>query len=196
MRSGLFGGTFDPIHMGHLLMAETLCSDFPLDRIIFIPAAQPPHKDADSLTPAKHRMQMVQLAIEGNDRFQISDYEIQKDELCYTVDTVNWFQNSDEFCSDGLFLLMGADSLLELDTWKDPDDLLDTIQLLVFGRPDFKLQDAVSHRANRFHFVKTPLCGISSTQIRDRVKEGLSIRHWVPDSVRLYIQQEGLYQSS
>ena len=196
MRSGLFGGTFDPIHLGHLLMAETVCSDYPLDRIVFIPAAQPPHKDMDLLTPAKHRMKMVQLAIEGNDQFQISDYEIRKRAISYTIDTISWFQNSSKFGSDELFLLMGADSLLDLKTWKDPDALLDTIPVLVFGRPNFKVKDVDSRWTDRFHFIKTPQCDISSTQIRNRVVKGQSIKNLVPELVALYIEQEGLYQKS
>jgi len=196
MRTGLFGGTFDPIHIGHLFMAETVCSDFPLDRIVFIPAAQPPHKNVDVLTAAVHRMKMVQLAVQGNDRFEVSDYEINKGAVSYTIETVRWFQNSKEFGSDELFLLMGADSLLEIGTWKNPDELFRTIPVIVFGRSHSNIQEVDARFKDQFQLIKLPLCDISSTEIRKRVRKGLSIKFWAPNSVASYIQQERLYQSS
>jgi len=193
MRIGLFGGTFDPIHIAHLIVAETVRSDFSLDRIFFIPAALPPHKGRKRLTPIRARLEMLHLAVEGQSGFFVSDVEMQRGEVSYTIDTVRWFQEREEWAGDDFYLILGGDSLLELGTWKDPEQILDTIPILVVRRPGFDMDRVEERFLKRVVFVNAPFVAISSTEIRQRVHEGKSIRYWVPDKVEAYIRREGLY---
>ena len=193
MKIGLFGGTFDPIHFGHLIVAETVRSDFGLDRILFIPAAIPPHKIKTSLSPASLRLAMVKLALEKVPYFEASDIEIKRGGISYTVDTVRWFWESDDWEGNEFYLLIGSDSLLELGTWKDPDKILERIPILVMGRPGFDFEKAEKRFQKKIVPVEVPLIDISSSEIRRRVKERKSIRYWVPEKVEKYIKQKGLY---
>ena len=164
-------------------------SDFPLDRIIFIPAGIPPHKEDGVLSAAKVRVEMVKAAIEGYPYFEISEWEIRRKKVSYTIDTIRHFLQWE----DELFLIIGADCLLELDTWKDPEWILGEIQTLVVGRPSFKIEDGEERFRKGVTFVQTPLIEISSSEIRQRIRGGKSIRNWVPDKVEEYIRQKGLY---
>ena len=193
MRTGLFGGTFDPIHIGHLIIADTVRSDYPLDRILFIPAGIPPHKDNRRITPVNLRLEMVKAAVKPYLYFEVSDWEIRKKGAAYTIDTIRGLRASKTWGSDDLYFLMGADSLLELETWKNPDAILKEIPTLVVGRPDFDVKQAAPRFRERITFVPTPHIGISSTEIRQRVREGKSIRTWVPERVEAFIRQKGLY---
>ncbi len=193
MKIGLFGGTFDPIHFGHLIIAETVRSDFGLDRILFIPAAVSPHKAKTSLSPAPLRLTMVELALENTLYFEASDVEIKRGGFSYTVETVQWFQESDNWKGNEFYLLIGSDSLLELGTWKDPDKILGKIPILVMERPGFDSGKAEKQFQKRIVPVKVLFIDISSSEIRRRVKEGKSIRYWVPEKVEEYIRQKRLY---
>ncbi len=193
MRIGLFGGTFDPIHFGHLITAETVRSDFGLDRILFIPAAIPPHKHKTSLSPAPLRLTMVKLALEKTPYFEVSDVEIKRGGVSYTVETVQWFQESDYWKENEFYLLIGVDSLLELGNWRYPDRILEKVPILVMERPGFDSEKAEKQFLEKIVPVKVPLIDISSSEIRRRVKEGKSIRYWVPEKVEKYIRQKGLY---
>jgi len=193
MRTGLFGGTFDPIHTGHIIIAETVRSDFPLDRILFIPVGIPPHKENTQITPAQMRYRMVELAVNAYPYFAVSDCEIRKKGISYTIDTVRSLKSSDTWGKDDFYLIIGMDSLLELNTWKKPEALLREIDTILVGRPGFDIE-AVDHQfRQRVALVQTPLVDISSTEIRRRVREGKSIRTWVPDAVETYIREKGLY---
>jgi nicotinate-nucleotide adenylyltransferase len=194
MRTGLFGGTFDPIHMGHLFVAETVRNDFNLDRILFIPAAIPPNKVGLTFSPPEVRMRMAALAVEENPHFHVSDLEIRRGGISYTIDTIRWLKASEAWQEDELFLLIGSDSLLDLRTWKDPEALLDEIRILVVKRPDFDVESVDSAFRDRFELVQTPLIAISSTEIRERVRLRKSIRYWVPEAVEAYIHRKGLYR--
>ncbi len=193
MRTGLFGGTFDPIHTGHLIVAETVRSDFKLDRILFIPAEKPPHKRDSYLSPSTVRLKMVELAISRHPNFEISDVEIQRGGTSYTVDTVRWFLESKEWRKDVLYLIVGSDSLLEMETWRDSTIILEKIQTLVVERPGFDWEKGDKRFLKKVTLVQIPLVDISSTEIRRRVREGKSIRYWVPEKVENYIQRKGLY---
>ena len=194
MRIGLFGGTFDPIHFGHLMIAETVRSDFPLDRMLFIPAATSPHKVGESLSSAEIRFKMVQRAIDSYSGLGVSDVEIQKRKISYTVDTVKWFRERKEWLHDEFYLLIGSDSFLELNTWKDPEEILEQVRMLVVSRPGFDIEEGEERFREKMTVVKAPLIDISSSEIRKRVRLGKSIRYWVPESVEGIIFEKGLYR--
>ena len=194
MRIGLFGGTFDPLHIGHLIIAETVHSDFSLDQIIFIPAAVSPHKVGKNLSPADIRLEMVRRTIDHCTHFNVSDVEIQNEKISYTVDTVRWFREAEQWHHDELYLLIGSDSFLELNTWKDPELILEQVHMLVVGRPGFEIQTVEERFRDNVTIIDGPLIDISSSEIRQRVQLGKSIRYWVPDCVEKIISQKGLYR--
>lgn len=194
MRVGLFGGTFDPLHVGHLIIAETVRSDFPLDQIIFIPTAVSPHKADKNRSPADIRLAMVRNAIDHYSHFRVSEVEMQHDKISYTVDTVRWFREAEKWHHDELYLIVGSDSFLELNTWKDPETILENISLLVVGRPGFDIQSIEERFREKVTIVDSPLIDISSSEIRQRVRSGKSIRYWVPESVEEIIFRKGLYR--
>ena len=193
MRIGLFGGTFDPLHVGHLIIAETVLSDFPLDQVLFIPVGITPHKIEEDLSPAEIRLEMVQSAIQHHTGFDVSPVEIESKNISYTIDTIMWFKKTEKYHHDELYLLMGSDSFLELDTWKDPDLILEEVHLLVVSRPGFEIRTIEERFQGKLSIVKGPLIDISSSEIRHRVQLGKSIRYWVPESVEKIIFQKGLY---
>ncbi|HJX70294.1 MAG: nicotinate (nicotinamide) nucleotide adenylyltransferase [Bacteroidetes bacterium RBG_13_42_15] len=193
MRTGLFGGTFDPIHMGHLVIAETVLSEYPLDRVCFLPAFQPPHKNSGLISAPELRLEMARLAIRNNVRFSVIDYEIRKGGVSYTIDTVLHLKKN-EMKNNELFLLIGSDSLLDIHTWKNPEYLVDEIKILVFDRPGFNINTVSRTLWDKVTRVNTPLISISSTEIRNRVHQGKSITYWVPEKVESYINKHGLYR--
>ena len=134
MKIGLFGGTFDPIHVGHLIIAETIFSDFLLDRIFFIPTAVPPHKNSDSVSPTDRRLEMVKLAVEDRSGFDVSDTELQRGGVSYTIDTIRWFQNSESLKGGSFFLIIGSDSLYDIKNWKHPEEILSSIHEALWFR--------------------------------------------------------------
>ncbi len=194
MRIGLFGGTFDPLHVGHLIIAETALSDFPLDQVLFIPAGVTPHKLEKDLSPAEIRLEMVQSAIEHHGDFDVSLVEIRNKNISYTIDTIHWFKGTEKYCHDELYLLIGSDSFLELDTWKNPELILEKVHLLVVSRPGFEIKNVEERFEDRMTIIKGPLIDISSSEIRYRVRSGKSIRYWVPGCVERIISQKGLYR--
>jgi nicotinate-nucleotide adenylyltransferase len=195
MRLGLFGGTFDPVHVGHLLLADTVRSDCGLDRILFIPAAVPPHKREASTSSIDDRYRMVGLAIQDHPGFQVSDLELRRTGASYTADTVLELESSQEWKGWELFLILGADMLIDFVNWKNPDEILKQVRLLVMERPGYDVGLAGKRFLSQCTFVKTPLIDISSSQIRRRICEGKSIRYWVPKAVERFILEKGLYRS-
>ncbi len=168
-------------------------SDYPLDRIIFIPAGTPPHKENGDLTTAQLRMRMVEMAIEDYPDFEVSDWEIHQKDASYTIDTVQYFLKSRDSQDEDFYLIVGADCLLELNTWKSPEWILDRIHTLVVGRPSYLVENADNRFLEKVTFISTPLVEISSTEIRKRIREGKSIRAWVPDKVEDFIRRKELY---
>lgn len=221
MRAGLFGGTFNPVHKGHLMVIERTLQRFSLDRLYVIPCRVPPHKSPAYLAPAAHRLHMVQLALSKDKRCHASDVEIQRSGPSYTFDTVNHF-NTRIIPSATLFLIMGMDAFLELHTWKNYLRLLEIVQPVVLSRQvadpiesnnDSGLMDAYirSHLPGAYPFDQGPNCwqqvggnfihllstapvDISSSQVRRRVREGKSIAGLVPQSVNGYIVTKDLYR--
>ncbi len=201
MRLGIFGGSFDPVHYGHLLLAETCREQCRLDRIWFLPAAVPPHKQGKALAPAKARVEMLELAISGNEQFAVSTMELDRGGVSYTVETLRTITAQQP--GEELFFLMGADSLHEMVTWREPAEICRLVTPVVVHRvdsppPDFAvLSPLVSPErlaAIREHQVEMPLIDLSSTDLRQRAASGQSLRYRTPRAVEKYIETQGLYR--
>lgn len=196
-RVGIFGGTFDPIHMGHLIVAETIMDEFHLDKVVFIPAAVPPHKLDRQISPAKHRYMMTMLATCSNPRFQVSDMEMHRQGPSYSRDTLA--QLLEEHGSDTEFyFIVGADSVENLHTWNRIDELLTMCHFIGASRPGCmpdmeKIAQRFGPLAEKIHCLETPELEISSTEIRHRVGQKRTIRYIVPETVEQYIYKEKLY---
>ena len=184
MRLGLYGGSFDPIHHGHLILARDAIEQLVLDRVVFIPAAVSPHKLDRHPAPAEVRRAMVAAAITGESRFVLDDSELQRTGPSFTIDTVEQIRS--EFTGADLFYFIGADNLRELHTWRRIDDLRRLVQFVVFER------DATAAGHGFPTLVRR--IDISATEIRARVARGESIRYLVPEPVRGVIEQHHLYQ--
>ena len=224
MRVGLVGGTFDPIHLGHMLIAEEACARLALDEMVFIPTGQPWMKADTSLSAPHHRLNMIRLAILNNPFFRASSMEIDRPGPTYTVDTLSELHNQ-AGGSDDLYFVLGVDSLREFPRWKQPEKILELCSLIATPRPGYKKVDhgflrgidpststfcaaLPSKSANdpirsepgletsdhRVVFLEGPMVDISGTEIRRRVAKGLSVRYQVPDEVERYIYRYGLYR--
>ena len=201
MRWGLFGGTFDPVHYGHLLLAECCREQCGLERVWFLPAAVPPHKQQRQTTPAAARIEMLELAIAGNEAFSVSRYEVDRGGISYTVDTLEHFRQMQP--EGELMLLMGADMLNDLPHWHEAARVCELALPVVVRRPgegelnfDVLASIASAERIDeiRRHQVEMPPIGISSTDLRRRVAAGQSIRYQTPRAVQKYIETHGLYR--
>ena len=199
-RIALFGGTFDPIHFGHLLLAARSYEALNLDRVIFIPAGRPPHK-AQPIAGSADRLQMIRLAISGETRFLVCDCELIHPEPSYTIDTVRRLQGSLGRESD-LFWLIGSDMLPDLNTWHKAGELVDLINITVLTRPGHDQPDLSSLRDTltdaqieriKANIIQVPLIDISSTDIRQRLGRNQSVRYFLPCAVLEYIAQHHLY---
>lgn len=202
MRLGIFGGTFDPVHYGHLLLAECCREQLGLERIWFLPTAVPPHKQQRELAPGEQRVEMLELALAGHPAFQVCHYEVDRGGVNYTVDTLNHFRK--QHPAGELFFLMGADSLRDLPTWKDPRRICELATPVVVGRADGGELDlagldgivpAESLSAIHGCRVHMPKIELSSSDIRQRVAAGQSIRYRTVRAVEEYIAAHGLYQT-
>lgn len=199
-RLGVYGGTFDPPHMGHLVAAESVREQLGLDRVLFVPAGIPPHKNAGEVAPARHRYLMTVLATLGNPHFATSRFEIERAEPSYTVVTLRALK--EEYGPEAeLFFILGADALLELPTWREPAAVLELATMVAVTRPGYslapvaeRLGDLYRVHQDRIVFVEVPALDIAATDIRERVRAGRSIRYLVPDMVREYIERHGLYR--
>jgi nicotinate-nucleotide adenylyltransferase len=201
MRLGLFGGSFDPVHYGHLILAECCREQCWLDAVWFMPAAVPPHKQGQSLSPAAERIEMLKLAIGGHESFAVYSGEIDRGGVSYTVDTLQKLYSEDP--RRELFLLMGADSLADLPNWREPERICELAIPVVASRAGVPDQDdTVLDRlmsgerlaAARQCRVETPVIELSATEIRRRVGAGQSIRFRTPRAVEKYIETHGLYR--
>jgi nicotinate-nucleotide adenylyltransferase len=189
MRIGLFGGTFDPPHVGHLIAASDAFEHLGLERLLLIPSAVPPHKRDRSHAPAGLRLEMVRAAVEGDDRFEVLDLELRREGPSYTVDTLRELIAARPGCE--FVLLLGVDAARDLPTWKDPDAVLEMARLGVMTREGEPMPTGV---AATLQPVPVTRVDVSATQIRRRVAEGRSIRYLVPERVRDVIRREGLYR--
>lgn len=200
-RIGIMGGSFDPVHIGHLVIAQDAAEKLELDEVVFVPAAIPPHKRHLNQADANHRMEMLRLAVESDVRFSVSDVEIQRGGVSYTIDTVRELVEARP--GTDWVLVVGSDTLVDLHNWYKVDELLDLCEVATFLRPGesdlaaiaSKVELAGRHREMLMeNVVEAHLVGISSTEIRMRVAEGLGIRYLVPPEVEMYIFEHGLYR--
>lgn len=201
MRLGIYGGTFDPVHYGHLLLAESCREHCRLDQVWFMPAASPPHKSGATVSPAEHRLAMLELAIGGQESLHVSRLELDRGGVSYTVETLQALAEQD--ANRELFFLMGADSLHDLPSWREPGAICRLATLVIVARPgqppvDFSsLRSFTSEeRIERFrrHQVTMPQIDLTSRELRRRVASGESIRFRTPRAVEAYIQAQGLYR--
>jgi nicotinate-nucleotide adenylyltransferase len=202
MRVGVFGGTFDPVHLGHLILAEQCREQAALDQVLFVPAALPPHKQEQTLTPFEKRVEMLSLAISGQPAFRMDELEKDRSGPSYTVNTLTQLQQArpdDELC-----FILGSDSLHDLPLWYQPRRLLELATLLVVTRADWPAFSAQELKQSlqlaedfplRYKIVEAPLITIASRDIRRRIAEGRSVRYMIPRAVEAYSEDKGLYKT-
>jgi nicotinate-nucleotide adenylyltransferase len=186
------GGTFDPIHIAHLIVAEEAIERLGLSEVIFIPAARPPHKADGEVTAFEHRLEMVRLATLDNPRLSLSDTEARRPGKSYTIETIRELQRQLGGDERPRFII-GADSLAQFLTWKSPQSLLTECVLVVVPRPGVSFEDADPSIRERALLLDVPLIDVSSSDIRDRVRHGRTIRYLVPARVSAYIEEKNLY---
>ena len=186
-RIGILGGTFNPVHRGHVQLARSALKRFDLDRVLFIPCARPPHKRPDGLAPSKHRLSMLKAAIRGEPRFRVSDIEIGRGGASYSIDTLHELRRRHPEAQ--FYFIIGVDSVNELKSWKRIDELRKLCTFVATGRPGFRVR-----RPAKVTMFKSALVDVSSSEIRSLVAEGKSIRRLVPAAVERYIIGRRLYQ--
>ncbi|PTM59552.1 nicotinate-nucleotide adenylyltransferase [Desmospora activa] len=196
MKTGIFGGTFDPIHIGHLMIAEQAREAAGLDEVWFVPAARPPHKPTHIPATAEHRFQMVQLAVQEVTGFSVSRIELERPGVSYTVDTVQTLVS--RYPDREFFFILGGDMVLDLPRWYKIKEILHAVKMIGLVRPHYHLGDHLPEWIQkRLLLVREGIqVDLSSTNIRERVQTGRSIRFLVPESVRRYIEENHLYESS
>jgi nicotinate-nucleotide adenylyltransferase len=196
MRIGLYGGTFDPVHMGHLIVAEQARVELTLQRVLFVLTPNPPHKTASALTPVTHRLEMLALAIADNPNFAISTAELDRHGASYTVDTLRHFRAQVDLREAELFLIIGADSFLEIKNWREPQAIVSLAKLAVYPRPGLNLQHAAPEFLRAAEILHGPAVEISASDVRSRCARGAAIRYLVPNAVRNYILRHHLYHEN
>ncbi len=196
MKLAIMGGAFNPIHIGHLVCAEEAVEQFGLDEVLFMPTGTPPHKEAPRGAGPEERFEMVVIATASNPRFAVSRYEIDKNEVGYTVDTMRHFRL--ELPEAELYFITGADAVIEILEWKDPREILEIATLIAATRPGYPL-DSMPAKTRAFleeygvQIIEIPCIGVSSSLVRERVAQGRSIRYLVPEGVEKFIEKERLY---
>lgn len=195
MKIGLFGGTFDPIHLGHLIVMENVLNFMNLDKIIILPSSNPPHKLNKDKTDVKLRVDMVKKAIENNNRIILSTFEADNNEVIYSYQTINYFK--EKYSADEFYYIMGEDSFMNIESWKNYKDLLRE-NLIVFARSSIDSQSSLVKKVKEtnkenIHLINNLNINISSTLIRNLLKDGKSIRYLVTDDVYDFIMENKLY---
>jgi nicotinate-nucleotide adenylyltransferase len=192
MKLGIFGGTFDPVHHGHLIVAEYVREKVGLDRVVFIPTMISPHKLDSPVTSAADRMAMLREGVKANPFFEVSDIEIERGGVSYTVDTIR--QMESDHPGDEFFLLIGADNLLEFQSWKEPGEIVRRTTIVVMNRPGFAAAPSFAGIPKDIIQCSVPSIDISGTEIRRRVRKGLPVSYLVPPPVSRYIERHRLYR--
>lgn len=201
-RVGMFGGSFNPVHMAHLILAEHVREERELDKVVFVPASRPPHKPQTPLAPARERLEMLRLAVAHNPHFEVSAVELAREGPSYTLLTARELASA-LAADEQLYLIVGSDSLRDMPHWWHVDELVQEVRLICVERPEAPL-DFLPRLEERFGaevaaqiregMVEAPLLEISSSRIRQRIAEGRSIRYFVPEPVREHILARGLYR--
>jgi len=194
MKLGVLGGTFDPPHIGHLVLAESAREQLRLDRVGFVPAGDPWRKANRDVTAAVHRLAMIRLAVADNARFDVDEREIRRQGPSYTAVTLREIRG-ELAAGDELFFLVGADALADLPTWYEPASIAEAALIAVAPREGVALPLSLPFGEERIVRVEMPHIGISSTDLRERARRGLSLRYLVPDAVMAYIEERRLYAS-
>lgn len=187
-RFGIFGGTFDPPHHGHLIIAQTAVEELELDKVLFVPAASPPHKTGQLMASASHRLAMLKLAIKGNKNFTASTLELQRGGVSYTVDSLQ--KLTEKHPGSDFFLILGEDNYAEFHSWKSPEEIVRLASLVVYRRLGYENPGGSEYPVME---LRGPILELSSTDIRNRVFRGKSIRYLVPREVASYIKTNRLY---
>jgi len=187
---GIFGGSFDPPHLGHLVIAELARRSLKLDLVVFVPAYRPPHKLGNHPATARDRLRMTKLATRGNKRLRVSDVEVKRRGVSYTVDTILAFRRRHP--SATLYLIIGSDSLRQFHSWKNPDIILQEAELAVYRRPG-SLRPKRRIPSSRIHWIEGPTMDLSSSDIRKRIEKGRTIRYMVRDNVLGFVESKRLY---
>ncbi|HHU61800.1 MAG: nicotinate-nucleotide adenylyltransferase [Bacillota bacterium] len=199
LRIGIMGGTFDPVHLGHLVTAERARSEFSLEQVLFLPSGISPHKTTKRVSEAEHRYMMTLLATLSNPHFEVSRIDIDRTGISYTIDSLRILKEH-YGPNVELFFITGADAIFEIMNWKDSNQYLEIAHFIAASRPGFSLEELpsdtrewVARHQERFHLLRVPAMAISSTDIRERVQQGDSIRYMVPELVDHYIRRHDLY---
>lgn len=209
---GLFGGTFNPIHLGHLRGAEEVRDRFGLKTVVFIPAAIPPHKSLKEIVEVRHRLEMARLAVATNSSFSFSDVEIKREGKSYSIDTIRHFRH--EYPGGQLYFILGGDAFTEIETWKEFRSLFSLCHFIVMARPGFlktplsaqlprALEEVLQYdregngwihsSGHTLHFQEITFLDISSTKVRELLEEEASVKYLVPEGVEAYIRENRLY---
>jgi nicotinate-nucleotide adenylyltransferase len=188
----VFGGTFDPVHLGHLIMAQEALVRLPVERVLFVPARRPAHKRSRALASMEDRLAMLRLATRGHAGFSVSRVEAERSGVSFTADTLDVLARGG---AGSMYFLMGQDSLEEFAGWHDPGRIARLARLAVVPRGDRDLPPVKAELRRRVVFLHPPRVAISSSEIRRRIRRGIPVRYWIPDPVRDYIGRHGLYGS-
>ena len=199
---GIMGGTFDPVHNGHLMLADTAYRQFNLDQVWFLPNGNPPHKKEENIgTDARHRSRMVALAIQGRDYCRLEEYEVRRREVSCSYQTLEHFRK--QYPEDEFYFIIGADSLFAIETWVHPERIFPACVILAACRDDHdsleEMKAQIGHLKTvypkaRIQLLRSPLIPVSSSEIRRKIQAGLSIAEEVPEEVEAYIKEEELYE--
>jgi nicotinate-nucleotide adenylyltransferase len=193
MDIGLFGGSFNPPHIAHLIVAEVVRDQFDLDEVWWIPNATPPHKPDDELVAVTHRLAMTRRTVESNPAFRVCDLEVEREGVSYTVETLRALQ--EQHPDTDFALILGSDSLDHFAEWHCPDEIAERAPLIVYKRPGAIESVADPRFANHVRYAAAPVMEISGTEVRARRRAGRSIRYLVPEAVRTYIETHDLYRA-
>ena len=191
---GLFGGTFDPVHIAHLIIADRVLEQAGLDFILFVPGAIPPHKQNRKISPGEIRYQMLQLALQDNPCFLADDLELQRGRISYTIDTINQLYKNYPLDARSVYLIIGADNLLDFHNWKKPHEIVEKCHIIAVRRPYSQFDRHKMKIDIPYMQIEAPLLEVSSSDIRQRVRQGKSIRYLVPSRVERFIYENNIYK--
>ncbi len=195
VKLAIMGGTFNPPHIGHLICAEEVYDHFRFDKVVFVPNAQPPHKHGNEVADAQHRYMMTVLATKNNPHFEVSRIELDRPGRSYSIETVREFKRIYGYDTE-VYWIVGADAILEMPTWKDVGELLCICKFIAINRPGYDMSQADQRIMGKVQIFEVTNIDISSSQIRRRIRQGMSIKYLVPQEVEDYISKNGLYRLS